>query len=253
MTLVDISLTTVYTVFLIFCRVGSIVMLLPGIGETFVSPRIRLLFAIVLSLIIAPMHYEMIPAVPPSYITLLLLIAQEIMLGIVLGMIVRIIMSSLHTFGMVMSMQSGLSSGMIFDPSQGTQGSLFGTFFTLFVITLIFATNMHHMFITSIARSYSIFAIGSYFDHYDDLSHIIIRTVGFAFDIAVKMSAPFLIAGLVIFIGSGVMSRLMPQLQIFFIMLPAQILLIIFLFMISISAISVWFLSHLEDYYTNLF
>ncbi|MFI4983591.1 MAG: flagellar biosynthetic protein FliR [Rickettsiales bacterium] len=253
MTLVDISLATVYGVFLIFCRVGGIVMLLPGIGETFVSPRIRLLFAILLSLIFAPLHYDIIPALPSNYIPFILLIAQEVTLGLILGMVVRIIMSSLHTFGMIMSFQSGLSSGMIFDPSQGTQGSLFGTFITLLIITLIFATNMHHMFITAIFHSYTLFAVGSYFEHYEDLSHLIIRTVAEAFDVGVKMSAPFLIAGLLIFIGSGIMSRLMPQLQIFFIMLPAQILIIIFMFMASIGAMAVWFLGYVEDYYTNLF
>jgi flagellar biosynthetic protein FliR len=253
MNLVDFSTSIVFSTLLIFCRVGSAIMFLPGVGETFISPMIRLTFAVLLSIMLVPLYQSILPPVPNSSLEMALLIGGEITIGIVIGMTMKIILSAIHVLGMTISYQSGLSSGMMFDPSQGTQGTLFGNLLSMIVIVLIISGDLHYILIKGITNSYNLFTIGSYYQNYDDFTNVIIKTTNDAFNVGIQMSAPFIVGGLLLFIVSGVLSRLMPQLQIFFLMLPVQIILSLIIFMASISAVALWFIEYYTDTITNLF
>ncbi len=253
MNLVDFSTFAVFSTFLIFCRIGSAVMFLPGIGETFISPMIRLVFAGLLSVMLVPLYQNYIPPIPESSISLFLIIGGEITIGIIIGMVMRTILSAVHVLGMTISYQSGLSSGMMFDPSQGTQGTLFGNFLTLLVIAIIVSSDLHFLLIKAITNSYTVFSFGSYYEHHDDFTNLVIRTTSDAFNIGVQMSAPFIVAGLLLYIVAGVLSRIMPQLQIFFLILPAQILISLIILMATVGAIVLWFVEYYREAITNLF
>ncbi len=253
MTLVDLSTGFIFSGLLIFCRIGTATMFLPGIGEAFISPMIRLVFALLLSMMLIPIYQNSIPPIPDSSVDLIIIIAGEITIGVVIGMAMKIILSAVHVLGMTISYQSGLSSGMMFDPSQGTQGTLFGNFLTLLIVVIIISSDIHLMLIKAIANSYEVFALGSYYQHHDDFTNLVVRTSGDAFNVGIQLSAPFLVAGLLLYIVSGVLSRLMPQLQIFFLMLPAQILVNFIIFMASVSAIVAWFLEYYKDTISLIF
>ncbi len=253
MNLVDFSTFAVFSTFLIFSRIGSAVMFLPGVGETFVSPMIRLVFAGLLSFMLVPLYQNSIPPIPESSISLFLIIGGEITIGIIIGMVMRTILSAVHVLGMTISYQSGLSSGMMFDPSQGTQGTLFGNFLTLLVIAIIVSSDLHFLLIKAITNSYAVFSFGSYYEHHDDFTNLVIRTTSDAFNIGVQMSAPFIVAGLLLYIVAGVLSRIMPQLQIFFLILPAQILISLIILMATVGAIVLWFVEYYREAITNLF
>lgn len=253
MNLVDFSTFAVFSTFLIFCRIGSAVMFLPGVGETFVSPMIRLVFAGLLSVMLVPLYQSSIPLIPESSISLFLIIAGEITIGIIIGMVMRTILSAVHVLGMTISYQSGLSSGMMFDPSQGTQGTLFGNFLTLLVVVIIVSSDLHFLLIKAITNSYAVFSFGSYYEHHDDFTNLVIRTTSDAFNIGVQMSAPFIVAGLLLYIVAGVLSRIMPQLQIFFLILPAQILISLIILMATVGGIVLWFVEYYREAITNLF
>ncbi len=253
MTLAEFSTSAIFSTFLIFCRIGSACMFLPAVGETFISPMIRVVFAGLLSLMIVPLYQTQLPTIPESSIELIILLGGEITIGMIIGITMKTILSAVHVLGMTISYQSGLSSGMMFDPSQGTQGSLFGNLLSMAVIITIISSDLHFILIKGITHSYELFNVGSYFEHYDDFSNLIIKTTNDAFNIGVQMSAPFLVGGLLLFIVSGVLSRLMPQLQIFFLMLPAQIILSLIIFMASIGAVVLWFVEYYREFITNLF
>jgi flagellar biosynthetic protein FliR len=219
---------------LTFARVGTLVMLLPGIGEQMISPRVRLGFALLLTLLMLPMTQALLPVTggPPAVIGLLI---GEIAVGLVLGLATRMVLAALQTAGVIIAQQLGLGFAMSVDPSMGGQQPAIGNFLSLLGITLIFAADLHHLAIGAIRMSYThLPPVG--LPAAADASGLAVQAVARGFALAVQISAPFIVFGILFNLGLGVLSRLMPQLQVFFLAMPATILggMIIFLVVLSV-------------------
>ena len=210
---------------LTFARIGTLMMLLPGLGEQSVSPRIRLAFALLVSLILFPMVRPLLPMqgaalAAPGLISLLI---GELLIGLVLGPTVRMVLAALQTTGVIVSQQLGLSYAMTVDPTQGGQQAALGNFLMMLGITLILATDLHHVALDAIGRSYvmlppdGVLAMG-------EAAQLALRAMARGFLLAVQISAPFIAFGILFNVGLGVLSRLMPQMQVFFIAVPASVL-----------------------------
>ena len=160
---VDISLLPVLaaTFMLVFARVGSMVMLLPGLGESNIPVRIKLGIALLLALIILPLHRGAYQIDMQSINPLLIMMIHEIVVGIVLGATARVTLSALQVGGAVIAQQMGLGFVTSVDPTnQGQQGVLIGNFLTMLGITLLFATDSHYLVIAALNDSYNIFSPG---------------------------------------------------------------------------------------------
>ncbi len=218
------------TFLLVFARTGTMVMLLPGLGEQNISPRMRLTIALILAAVLVPLHrndYHIdTSALAPSIV----LLVGEILIGAVLGLTARLTISALDVAGSVIAQQLGLGFVTAIDPTQGEQGALLGNFLTMLGITLFFATDMHYLVIAALNDSYTLFAPGEV-PATGDVAALVTQTVSGAFRIGIQLSAPFLAFGLLFNLGLGVLSRLMPQMQVFFVALPLSIL-IGFLFLV---------------------
>src|ERR1044072_7879861 len=148
------------TFMLVFARIGAMVMLLPGFGETNIPTRIKLAIALLLTLIILPLHRTAYQVDMSSLTPLMVLMLHEIIIGIVLGATARVTLSALAVAGSVIAQQLGLGFVTAVDPTQGQQGLLIGNFLTLLGMTLLFATDSHHLVIAALNESYRIFSSG---------------------------------------------------------------------------------------------
>ena len=159
---VDISLLPALaaTFMLVFARIGAMVMLLPGLGESNIPVRIKLAIAVVLTLIILPLHRAAYHVDMHSLTPLLVLMVHEIIIGVVLGATARVTLAALQVAGSVIAQQMGLGFVTAVDPTQGQQGLLIGNFLTLLGITLLFATDTHYLVIAALNDSYAIFSPG---------------------------------------------------------------------------------------------
>src|SRR5712672_2936016 len=195
---IDISLLPALaaTFMLVFARIGAMVMLLPGFGETNIPTRIKLSIALLLTLIILPLHRAAYQVDMQSLTPLLVLMIQEILIGIVLGATARVTLSALQVAGSVIAQQLGLGFVTSVDPTQGQQGLLVGNFLTLLGLTLLFATDSHHLIIAALNDSYKIFAPGEMMSS-GDVAGLATRAFAAAFKIGMQLSAPFLVFGLV--------------------------------------------------------
>ena len=222
---VDISLLPALaaTFMLVFARIGAMVMLLPGFGETNIPTRIKLSIALLLTLIILPLHRAAYQVDMNSLTPLLVLMLHEIVIGIVLGATARVTLSALQVAGSVIAQQLGLGFVTAIDPTQGQQGLLIGNFLTILGLTLLFATDSHHLVIAALNESYRIFAPGETMAS-GDVASLATRAFAAAFRIGLQLSAPFLVFGLVFNVGLGVLARLMPQMQVYFVGAPLAIL-----------------------------
>ena len=244
---IDISfLPAIAAAFLLtFARVGTMVMLLPGIGEQNIPARVRLGIALVLTAILLPAHQKAYTVDLNALGPVLLMLFQEIIIGAVLGLTARLAISALQVAGSVVAQQLGLGFVTAVDPTQNQQGMLVGNFLALLGITLIFATDMHYLVIAALNDSYTIFQPGE-MPLVGDAAQHVTRIVATAFRIGIQLSAPFLVFGLLFNLGLGVLSRLMPQMQVFFIGLPLSILLGLLLLVLVMGAMMGTFVGYIE-------
>lgn len=221
---IDISLLPALAAsfMLVFARIGAMVMLMPGLGETNVPVRIRLAIALSLTLIILPLHRAAYQVDMQSIAPLIVLMLHEIVIGVVLGATARVTLSALQVAGSVIAQQLGLGFVTAVDPTQGQQGVLVGNFLSILGVTLLFATDSHHLIIAALDESYRIFAPGTFMPA-GDVASLATRAFGAAFRIGLQLSAPFIVFGLVFNVGLGILARLMPQMQVYFVGVPLSI------------------------------
>jgi flagellar biosynthetic protein FliR len=235
----------------VFARIGSMLMMLPGFGEAYVSPRIRLALALVISLVVAPAVADLIPAIPESGWTLLLMLGNEIGIGLFLGLVARLTLSALQVAGTIIAFQSSLANAFVNDPTTAQQASVPSTFLLVLGLMLIFATNLHHMMLTAMVESYGLFSPAA-LPEMGDMAQAITKIVSGSFVLAVQISAPFLVVGLVFYLGLGLLARLMPQVQVFFIAMPLQVLLGLVVLLLGGSTAMLWFLDRFQGVFEPL-
>jgi len=242
---IDISLLPALAAafMLVFARIGAMVMLLPGLGESNIPVRIKLSIALLLTLIILPLHRQAYQVDIGSMASLLVLMMHEIVIGILLGATARVTLAALQVAGSVIAQQMGLGFVTSVDPTQGQQGVLIGNFLTMLGVTLLFATDSHHLVIAALNDSYKIFAPGESMAS-GDVASLATRAFSAAFRIGLQLSAPFLVFGLVFNIGLGVLARLMPQMQVYFVGVPLSILAGFLILAVVIAAMMGTFLDY---------
>jgi len=228
---------------LVFARIGTMLMLLPGLGEQNLSARIRLTMALILAAVVLPLHRAAYHIDPAALAPATVMLIEEILIGAVLGLTARLTISALDVAGSVIAQQLGLGFVTAIDPTQGEQEAIVGNFLTMLGLTLIFATNMHYLVIAALNDSYNVFAPGEVLGT-GDVAALVTRTVAGAFRIGIQLSAPFLAFGLLFNIGLGVLSRLMPQMQVFFVALPLSILIGLLFLLLGLGAMMGFFLDY---------
>ena len=229
---------------LVFARVGAMIMLLPAIGQAGIPSRVRLLLALAIAVAFAPTVASNYPSTAPATtLQLGLLIIQEVTCGLLVGAMASIIMSALQVAGYVIATQTGLAYAQTIDPTQGTQGAIVGTFISMLGVTMIFATDLHHLAIGAIAGSYRLIPPGAELPT-GDMAELTIRLVSGAFALGFQLSAPFLVFSFATTAAIGVLARLMPQLQVFFIATPINILTGFLLMMLVLGTMMTLFLNY---------
>ena len=238
---------TAYLYLLIFSRVGTILMLMPALGEQIIPARMRLSFALVFALVLYPMLAPSLPPLPGDIMPVLVLLLHELVVGLFLGVVTRMVVMSTQIAGSVIAFQTGLSVAQAADPTNGgIQGAIIGSFLSFLGITLIFATDLHHVALAAVHDSYMIFSPTDPL-MFADAAEMVVQTISGAFVVGVQMSAPFIVFGLVFYLGMGILARMMPQLQVFFIAMPATIGVGLVLLALLLSIMMGWYLMHFES------
>ena len=236
----------VFRFFVVLTRVGAAMMMLPGIGGNLVSLRIRLWLAVSISFLMLPVLGSLFPAAPASLGGMLLTVFGEVVVGLYMGTVVSFLMSVLSLAGSIIGFQVGLTNAFSFDPIAQQQSQLLTGFLSNVGMLAIFATNTHHLMFQAIVDSYTLFPPGQtlpWGDFTETLSHLVTET----FRVGFQFAAPLVVLGLLFYTGLGLLSRLVPQLQIFFIAQPVQILVGIWMFMMTLPMIVSLFLRFIEN------
>ena len=231
---------------LIFARLAAMVMLIPGIGETYIPGRVRLSLALVMTLALFPVLSAGAPAEPGTVAELAYAIIKETLVGLMIGGILRIFMNALAVCGEVVSLASSLSFAQTVNPTQSGQSATLSTFLSLMAMVLIMATNLHHLFIGAIVRSYTLFPFHKAVP-VKDAGFLAIQTVGRSFALGLQLAAPVMVFGVIFNVATGLVGRVMPQFQVFFVASPLLVLTTLSIFALSLGVIGMVFIERYRD------
>jgi flagellar biosynthetic protein FliR len=244
-------ISELFTFLVLLTRIGSFLMVIPAIGDSYVSTRIRLLLAIAISIMLVPLLASVMPPMPPSALGLAMVVMAEILIGVFFGVIVRFLMTTMNVAGSIIANQSTLAIASIFEQSAGIQTAIVSNFFMLGSFALFFALDLHHILLLAIIQSYDAFPTGTWINT-GDASHVLARTLSDIFVLSVQFAAPNIVMGLILYISAGIMGRMMPAFQVFFVLVPPQIMLSLTLIMFIIPPMMGLYGNYLEDAFLTL-
>ncbi len=203
---------------LVLCRCSAAVMLLPGVGEAEAPAVFRAGLTIALVLLVLPTVGQVPPAEGWACAAM---VAAELLCGGVLGWLARCIVLALPMAGQLISFMTGLSSVISPDPALG-QSSAIMRLFSIAAPVLVLGTGLWALPVAALLGSYDLVPPGHMVPVADG-AEAAVSAVTAAFGLALRLAAPFVIASVVWQVALGLLSRLVPQLQVYFASIPGQI------------------------------
>ncbi len=230
----------------LFARLGTAFMVIPGFSAPYVTTQVRVLVALTLTLLMVPLLRPTLPPLPQDPMAIGVLLATEIFTGAFIGTLVMILVATLSVMGMAIAMSTGMANANVQDPITNQQGSVYAAFLSNTALALIFVSDMHHLILQALVDSYSLFPPGQW-PNTGDTIMLMARFVADSFQMAIKLAMPSLTFSLIVFIGMGILTRLMPQVPVFFVVMPLNVLLGAFMVMTVLPTLMYFWAKYFEE------
>ncbi|WP_149535833.1 flagellar biosynthetic protein FliR [Siccirubricoccus phaeus] len=215
--------TLAFHAVLLLCRLGGAVMLLPGLGEQEVPMAIRLALLLALvALLIAPLA-PALPALPAALGDLARLLCGEIAIGLWFGFLARLLSLAMAQAGQVVALMTGLSSPLQTDPAFGAHSTAPGRLFSLMAALLVLSTGLYALPLQGLVRSYALLPPGDPLP-LGGTAELLAQAVAESLGIALRLAAPLVLAGITANFALALLARVAPQVQVYNLAAPAQIL-----------------------------
>lgn len=230
-----------------FFRIAGLMMTAPMIGTRTVPVTLRLILAVCITIAVAPTVPEFVYQDPMSAQGLMITI-QQILIGAVLGLVVRLIFLVLEVGGEVIAQQMGLGFAAMVDPASGRQVPVISQFYTILATLMFFSLNGHLVLIQVITDSFQTLPIGMHGITRDDAWGVV-TWGGWLLSSAVLIALPAIAAMMIVNLSFGVMTRAAPQLNIFAVGFPIMIIMGMFIISMTLSNMQ----SHIADLFEEAF
>ncbi len=237
---------------LVFGKVIGFLSWLPGFGQREIPHSIRIVLAVALTIVITPIVEAGLQIDHANFALFLVILVREVLVGCFLGIICKVMLLALELVGQHVGSLSSLSSANILNPSFEHQTPIHSNFLLVVAGTALMASEFHHQLIHGLVESYRLFHLNENLP-WSDWADGMTQMVGQSFAYGFQLSIPFIILGLVFQMVAGLLNRLLPQIPIFYMMMPAQILLGHLAFWMLSSVLVGAFLQFFEDAYSRLF
>lgn len=240
--------TNIVILMLAFARIGTALIMMPGFGDFRIPQKHKIALGFILSVLMVPTLP--MPAAPDRLDILVALIAIECMVGAFIGLGGRIFMAAFHMLGAQVGFAIGLSNAFAPPSMDQESANMVANLLQLAAVTLIFATNTHHVMIGGILHSYDVFEVGR--PVLGDMVEQMARIGASAFYIAASVGTPFIVFAVVMNLALGLANRVMPAMQVFFVAGPLLIVVGLILLALLAAAITTGVISEMGIWYMDL-
>jgi flagellar biosynthetic protein FliR len=233
---------------LIFVRLSGIFSSAPLFSSRNIPVIAKVGFALTFSYIVAPIILPRTDAlIPESIIPYVLLIFSEYFIGLILGFVTYIVFYGIQMAGAILDVQIGFGMVNVIDPQLGQQIPLIGNFKYILALIVYLATNCHHLFLAALFESFAIVPLAKA-GSFGGLAMILLDITNNIYVIALKIAFPVLISVFITEVALGILSKTMPQLNIFVVGIPARIIVGIFMLIFGIP----FYVALLEVFFTGM-
>ena len=221
-------LTDVFSYLMVLARLGALIFFMPGFADESFPMRLKMLLTLALTVCLTPILPMAFPAMPQEPISFFFMLAVEAAIGYMGALTARLLFSALDLAGSIFSFQMGLSNAFATSPATAQQSAMPGIFYTMVATLFLILSDLHHIMLHSFVQSYHFFAPGFTLEMSrlsSDFFQLVLEGVKTSFILGVKIASPIMVIGLLFFLAAGIVNRLIPQIQVFFVTQPLQILL----------------------------
>jgi flagellar biosynthesis protein FliR len=208
---------------LVLGRIGAALTLLPGLGEASPPAMLRAGLAVGVTALLLPGIMPLIPQVPADVPTVVGMIAAEVITGMWLGWLARLLVLALPIAGQFIAFMLGVSNVLVTDPELSGQSSALEQLFSLAAPLALLISGLYAVPLAALAGSYHVIAPGTLLPAGDG-TELAVRAVGQCFALALELASPFVLAAVVWHVVIGLIARLVPNVPVYFVALPGQIL-----------------------------
>lgn len=244
--LLGIPFPELKTFFLVLIRISIILFMLPIFNARVLPGLAKAGLAFIISLILLPVLRNSIGPFPETMFGIVHLVLAELIVGLILGLLVRTFFEAVRMMGHMVGFQTGFAITNVIDPHSGHRVSIFSNMAHFVALILFLLLNGHHILLSAIKESFEILPVGE-LDLKIGMLNKMIPILGSIFVIAVKIGAPAIVALLFTKVAFGLITRFIPQMNIMIVAFPVQIVVGLFFFGICLNFVLGYMGQYLED------
>ncbi len=207
---------------LVFARVASVLFVIPFLDSRSVPVIFKAGLALAVSIMVFNQVRIDLGVFPSSVFSLFIMIASEVVLGLTIGFLVKLIFSGIQLAGQLSGFQMGFAIANVVDPASSLQIPILAQFLNLFAMMLFLVTDMHYWFFKAMVDSFAIMPPMQV--HFGQgIVNQMLKAGAEIFIIALRVGAPVIVALILTHVALGLMARTVPQMQVFIVAMPLQI------------------------------
>jgi len=238
---------------LIFIRVGVILFILPFFNSRTIPILSKVGLTFVIAMLIHPVIDKQLTVMPTTVLGIAHLLVGELVVGMILGLVVQVFFEGVRIMGQLVGFQTGFAITNILDPQSGTQVSILSNMAYLMAMVLFLVLNGHHILLNALRESFNIIQVGGLNLSRQMLPELV-KHAGEMFIIGIKIGAPAIAALIFAKVVFGLITKLIPQMNIMIVAFPLQIVIGLLFFGISLRLLLVFiekFLGNLDTVLIN--
>ncbi len=218
---------------LVFLRISSAIVVAPFLGSRGIPVTIKLFLSLVISYIIyLTLDKNLIPPIEANW-TLFVFAVKEIIAGLIIGFMLQFVFFAVNYAGTLIGFDMMLNMAEVFNPNEDVQSNIIGEMLYYGALMIFILINGHHYLIQSLNYSYKVIQVGS-FTISEPLHIYLVKLTASVFVLAVKIASPILVSFFLVHIAEGIIARMIPQMQVFFVTQPLKLGLGIFLILLTL-------------------
>jgi len=245
----EILVTDFTLILLIFIRILSAFAVTPIYSHASIPAQIKIFIAFIIAYIIFSISGSV--NIPINFNTwwLFSMALKEIVVGLIIGFSINLVFYGFNFAGTFIGFDMGLAMAQVLNPVEETNGNVIGQVIYYLALMIFFIINGHQYIIRALAFSFKIIPLGEFHSN-ASIFNLLIQYSASVFIIAVKIASPILVSFFLIHIAEGILARMIPQMQVFFVTQPLKIG-IGFLLIIAILPVYVYVIKNLLGEFEN--